>query len=295
MLYCEKQKLYDAFLQQWGDRLQIIPYILRYLSYYPAIWPHKNIVNLIDAHTIHASQFQWVALVAQFDHPVETSFFYNYWVPLQTDDYDYFIDLSSDEFTVFQTYYFPGEPYCWYKRFIIKDIPELLLLIDNPAFNLERYHQRNKDASHAYLDHLLHQRDELGLDGQVNPTILEKDNLFDDNLKRSRCLKNNVLTLRGINTVAMGLVPWDTEIIISHFSSCATNLNNEKLQRVKTVKAFVFLLEYVGFENVRSYTLSFKGDERGYARYHNHVLSIKHSDLSLLKSAREQYKYFTRL
>ena len=144
MLYSDKQILFDNFLNEWELQFNKIPSILRYITSYPEIAAKFDELHPLSLESLNTSQLEWVSLVKQFDNPIETLFFKEYWVPIQKDGYDYFIDLSSEKLSVFETKYFFFEPYCWYKQFTIENLSEFLLKIDNPEFDTENFFEKMK-------------------------------------------------------------------------------------------------------------------------------------------------------
>jgi len=63
-----KKELFTKFLEKWGEQLEDIPAILKYLMSYPEIKSELKEVTLIDINDIHNSQLEWVSLVAQLDN-----------------------------------------------------------------------------------------------------------------------------------------------------------------------------------------------------------------------------------
>lgn len=145
MEYNQKEILFEQFKSRWEEKLNKIPSILRYISSYPEVANKIKGFYPFTLDEVNNSQLEWISLLAQLDNPIETTFFKEYWVPIQHDGYDYFIDLSSDSLPLFEADFFPIEPYCWCKCYIFKDLSQFLLEIDQPDFNIEQFFQEFKD------------------------------------------------------------------------------------------------------------------------------------------------------
>jgi hypothetical protein len=144
MRYTDKQVLFDNYLIEWELQFKKVPSILRYIISYPEIASKFDDLHPLSLESLNISQLEWVSLVKQFDNPIETIFFKEYWVPIQRDGYDYFIDLSSEKFSIFETKYFFFEPYCWYKQFIAEDLSDFLTKIDSQYFDAENFFEKMK-------------------------------------------------------------------------------------------------------------------------------------------------------
>ncbi|MGE4289575.1 MAG: hypothetical protein AB7E36_12880 [Salinivirgaceae bacterium] len=163
MIYKEKQKLFNNFSSKWQKPFSLIPHLLEYISSYPSIISKFKDYIPLSANELNESQLEWISLVAQFDNPIETSFFKDYWVPIQKNGYDYFIDISSDKFPIFEVHYFFFEPYRWYKEYVIDDVITFLSIVDNENFNVDEYFQKHKKESWAKVQDFFKERKELGL------------------------------------------------------------------------------------------------------------------------------------
>lgn len=138
----EKRLLFNKFLIDWGDKFQKVPSILKYLAHYPEITNRIEDFSPMDIDELNASQLEWIALIAQFDHPIDKSFYKEYWVPIPKNSFTYFIDLSTESFQLFATPYFFFKPYRWHKKFIYKDLSEFLINLDKPRFSVDNHFEQ---------------------------------------------------------------------------------------------------------------------------------------------------------
>ena len=167
MKYSEKQILFQAFLVEWGLQFNKIPPIIKYITSYPELTSKLKSFKPLKVEDINESQLEWVSLLSLLDNPIETEFFKPYWVPIQSDSYDYFIDLSSDSFSIFEINFFFLEPRRWYRKYIFKDISEFLISVDDPSINLENQLIQNYEESKDITDGFFRERRKLGLDDNL--------------------------------------------------------------------------------------------------------------------------------
>ena len=100
-------------------------------------------------------------MVAQFEHPLEKDFFKTYWVPLESDNYDLFIDLSSKRFVLFEIEYFPFEPYQWTKKIWFEDMSKFLVSATDSSIDIKAGLKENKRIWESQIDDLLKKRNSL--------------------------------------------------------------------------------------------------------------------------------------
>jgi len=278
MTYPEKQKLYEIWLKEWGTRLEKIPSLLKYVSLYPDLLPAPGVGKecLVDDDLIHESQLEWVSLLAQLDNPIETTYFKNYWVPFPLESWDFFIDLSSNDYPIFESRYFMGEPYQWYKTYLVKSIPDLLHKIDNPAFNLEKYKSKNEEDARKKLDELFEDHDELGYAGKLELPEYIRSWMFPE-----------ALTISNIKPLIIALLPLQTALKINNINTFH-NRYDDANPKIKTIKGFAHLMIVAIHSNVTHYHVTLSNNRKCYARYKNNTITIKHHNLALLSKVIEQ-------
>lgn len=167
MKYSEKQILFKAFLVEWGLQFNKIAPIIKYIISYPELKSKFKSFKPLKPENINESQLEWVSLLSQLENPIETDFFKPYWVPIQSDSYDYFIDLSSDSYSIFEIHFFFFEPLCWYRKYIFNDISEFLVSVDDPSIDLDNQISKNYDESMSIVARLFRENEKLGLDDEV--------------------------------------------------------------------------------------------------------------------------------
>ncbi len=118
----QKEALFNQFIEKWDLQFSIVPAILKTLRQQPVI---SGVLEeespLIHPDALEEFQKEWIWLTTRFENPLEINFFKPYWVPLQTNIYDYFIDLSDPGLKIFQIDYIFFEPYPWHKNLFFKN------------------------------------------------------------------------------------------------------------------------------------------------------------------------------
>jgi hypothetical protein len=164
MQYNNKQMLFNLFLDKWQQQFEKAPYIINHVLSYPDVIARLKDFVPLDIEGLHEAQLEWISLLEQLENPIETEFFKDYWIPIQKDGYDFFIDISSDKFQIFKAHYFFFAPYRWYKEYIIDDVVDFLSSIDNKEFNLKEYLLHHENESWVKVKKLFQERKDMGFD-----------------------------------------------------------------------------------------------------------------------------------
>lgn len=287
----EKEILFSGFIVKWKSQFNKIPFILRYISTYKQISEKLNNFSPLTLDELNNSQLEWISLVAQFDNPIETDFFNDYWVPIQKDGYDYFIDLSSESLPLFEAHYFFFEPYRWYKKYIFKDLTQFLIDIDKSGFNIERHFKELDNERWSEVTNFFNERDKLGFEGKLELDPIEKDILFREEENSNYSIQDNCITFSGVNSVIVGLLPHDCKIKLESFIA-PFNRNENVCEKVKNIKALVYLLQSVGLLSIDSYSFQFESEKDCRCDFKDDTFIITHTDNELLKSLIEKYELY---
>lgn len=283
--------LFSNFLLKWDSQFNKLPFILRYISSYQEITEKLIDFHPLNIEELNNSQLEWISLVAQFDNPIEATFYKDYWVPIQKNGYDYFIDLSSDSLPIFEANYFLFEPYRWYKKYIFNDLSLFLIDIDKPDFDIKNHFKRLEDNRWSEVNDFFRERDELGIAGKLELDPIEKDNLFSEGKSSYFLIQDNCITFYGINSNIVGLLPYDCNIKLEEFSA-PNNRNKNVCDRVKNIKSLVFLLQSVGFLSINSYSITFDSNKRCKADFKDNTFRITHEDKELLIGFASKYETY---
>jgi len=124
----------NDFFKIWEKQLNDVRLLLKYLHTYPIILEELRINNLISPESLIQSQLDWINLYDKYDG-LEKEFFKKHWVPIQIDQYDYFIDMSDPNYPILNYYYKSTLPYKYTRKNLFDSINDLLLL-DHENSNL---------------------------------------------------------------------------------------------------------------------------------------------------------------
>jgi hypothetical protein len=153
---------FSKFINEWSDQFDNIQFILRYLKSYKSKSEKFNRINFTDPNEIEFYQKEWLWLLSRLGNPIEYDFFKPYWIPVENDSYDYFIDLSSSDFPFFSVAYYQNEPYCWYEVPIYDNLSDLMLDLDKKPYVLDQYFERIFDLRMEEFWNLADHGNELG-------------------------------------------------------------------------------------------------------------------------------------
>ena len=119
---------FKDFLSNWESRLVDVGYILDYLNSYTEVNEIAYIGKLTTSKELFKLQEEWFTLNSKYKR-VEKEFFNNYWVPLSSEGYEYFIDMSDPNYRVISITFIPIEPYEYIIQIAFESITELMSLI----------------------------------------------------------------------------------------------------------------------------------------------------------------------
>ena len=117
--------------------------ILRYLSTYPDVLQKMEINQLLKPEEVHQQLRSWKHVVSQYEG-LEKEFYRDYWLPIEFDNFQFFIDLSKPEYPVIETIYLMGEKNSdeYISSILFESAEQFLLLIENQN-ELSRYFERH--------------------------------------------------------------------------------------------------------------------------------------------------------
>ena len=289
MEYKDKEILFNRFLSKWGESFGKIPFVLKYIDSYPQLTAKLDDFQSLDIEELKNSQLEWLSVLAQLDNPIESTYFKEYWVPIQKNGYDYFIDLSSDSLPLFEAHYFCMEPYRWYTNFIIDDMSNFLLEIDKPSFDIAQHFEEVNDLQWAEYWKIGEERDKLGFEGKIKNEPLDKESLMSTELIPIYSLDGNCLKFNGVNSVIIGLLPMDCNVTLLEFEA-TYNKNDQVCSKVKNIHTMVYLLHSVGYISIDFYSLKFGSDLKGTAFFNDNSIVIMHGQEEVLRSFADKYE-----
>lgn len=285
----DKEILFNDFINKWGVSFSKIPFILKYIDSYPHVNEELDDFQSLDIEELNKSQLEWLSVLAQLDNPVETTYFKEYWVPIQKNGYDYFIDLSSESLPLFEAHYFCMEPHRWYSNFIINDMSSFLLEIDKPSFDIAQHLEEVNGSQWAAIEKIGLERDKLGLEGKINNEPINKESLMSKGLIPTYSLYGNYLKFDDVNSVIIGLLPMDCNVTLLEFEA-TYNKNDQVCSKVKNIHTMVYLLQSVGYLSVDYYSLKFGLGLKGTAFFKDNNFVLIHEDDEVLQRFIEKFE-----
>jgi len=119
----------NQILTKWKSQLEDVKHILRYLKTYPQVLFELEIVNIVSPNELDKHLEAWVDLCLSYTG-MEKDFFRPFWVPINLDDYDYFIDISDPNYPIFQIHYHCSDPHYYVRANLFDNINDLMLADD---------------------------------------------------------------------------------------------------------------------------------------------------------------------
>jgi hypothetical protein len=121
---------FKDFLSNWESRLVDVGYILDYLNSYPHVNEVASFGDLITSKELFKRQEEWFKLNSKYKG-AEREFFKNYWVPISSNSYEYFIDISDSKYRLISTTFIPIDPCEYIIQVSFESITELMSLLDS--------------------------------------------------------------------------------------------------------------------------------------------------------------------
>lgn len=279
------------FKQEWGIQYQNAKHILAYMNSYPKILSTLRMKEIHNPDTLDDAQIEWIWLCSKFDNKIETDFFKVYWVPLEVNSYDYFMDISDENYSIFDINYFFYEPYKWYKKFISNDIKEILLSPDT-GLDLSKIVDRNNKIRWKQVDEFFKERRRLGYEGKIT---IEPVNQFEIIPKGSKSsgirisVTETSVSISDVASIIAGLLPFDLKICLKYIYY-KHGRQYEGLGEVRSIKDLVFLLRDSGSRRVDRYRIDFTDYENCYLEYSNNNCKLNYTDSNILKAFADAVK-----
>jgi hypothetical protein len=121
---------WNSFKNEWENELSDIKAILKFLHTYPKVLQNLELEDLIIDDELLNRQEDWYNLCKQYTG-LEAEFFKSYWVPLNKNSLSYFVDMSSQHYSIFRMQFSISEPYDYFKTYMFENISDLLMIEDS--------------------------------------------------------------------------------------------------------------------------------------------------------------------
>ena len=271
------------FKQEWGIQYQNARHILAYMNSYPKVLSTLRMKEIHNPDNLDDAQIEWIWLCSKFDNILEIDFFKPYWIPLEVNSYDYFMDISDENYPIFDINYFFYEPYRWYKKFVSEDIRDILLSPDT-GLDLKKILDKNDKVRWRQVGEFFKERRRLGYEGKISVEPVNHFEIIPEGSNSSRVrikVTDTSITVSDITSIIAGLLPFDLKIRLKYINY-KHGKQYEGLGEVKIIRDLVFLLRDSGSRRVGSYRIDFPDSKSCYLEYKNESCILYHSEKNIL-------------
>jgi hypothetical protein len=126
-----KQLLWNDFITKWKELYDLAKNALKLINLYPERLKLVGLRNFLEYQEIDESQKEWVWLYSQFDNQIDRDYFKLYYLPINSDDFKVFIDISKKEMPIFE----PGYDFIskdkWDQLTRFESVLELIIYLDS--------------------------------------------------------------------------------------------------------------------------------------------------------------------
>jgi hypothetical protein len=283
-----KDQLFRDFLFEWGDKYEMVKSILGYLGASSEILAQITDFKLMQVEDLDREQREWLSLLTQLDNPIETDFYKPWWILINSNEYDQFIDLTSPCFELFQVNYFPFQPYQWFKTPFIPDIQQFLLTIDDDKLYLDSLIRNSEQIKSKTYTKLFFNHLKFGLKGQIsfNITDFYREDIIPDNLETDPSIKigDNSIQVAGINAKAIVILPSHIKVILDKITYTDES-DFYQVEVIDSMNALIFLLTKTKRIPVKSFFLIIDDGTDNHAWFKDDTLYIQHSDKKVILEA----------
>lgn len=274
---------WDSFLMNWSKQFEIVKHILSYLLTYPDVLSKIKLTDVHNANSIESAQKEWVWLCSKFTHPMDIEFFKPYWIPLEKNSYDYFMDISDEKYPIFEIHYFFYEPFKWYKKFITENISELLLAPDT-GLDIRQLLDKNDKVRWKNVDEFFAERKRLGFQGKIYvKEVTHEEIITESSIGKDISFEvtEDFIRIAGVTSLIVGLLPFELPIKLKNIK-----YKHGKpyiyLENVKIIRDLVFLLRDTGILRVASYRVDFVGFNNSYIEFKEGEFILYNSEQNVL-------------
>ena len=134
---------FKSFFNEWENQYNDVKNILYYINSYEnqglCLHPKLMFANSTDLNQI---QEDWLLFLSKLKHEVDIAYFKPYCIPVSTENYDFFIDISQPHFPFFEVH-FDSNKLTWFATYISSSISELLMALPLNDFDAERFINNN--------------------------------------------------------------------------------------------------------------------------------------------------------
>lgn len=276
---------WNTFLRKWGDAFENARLMVSQLGKEVESLSSLGLGEIIDPGRMDELQRDWIRLCGVLMDPLERDAFKPWWIPVEKNSYDVFIDLSNDRLPVFRLQFFFLKPHRWYKEPVTDDISSLLLALESGT-DLDELHRTNELAARKLVDGFFEERKALAFRGNLEIRPPARNELRKGDEGKFVADQNynvDFHTVRGIGPLAIGLLPFDLPVDLKEFS-VKYGSQPSQAEKIKCIRDLVYLLRHTGAGRINSYYVETRGERAGSFAFLDNELSIANPDQELVKS-----------
>lgn len=288
-----KDLIWQRFISIWDINFKNAVHILHIINSYPRLAALVSKNPLQTESTIINSQREWIRLCSKLSNPVDAGFFKDYWVPIELEEYGTYIDLSDTLYPIFCTGYIWEEPYKWYKRFLFKDIKDLLLSPDI-EIDVKGLLKENDKERWEVVRNFFDERLYLGFEGKIKQEELKLEDLIC--LPKERIVINDYpvrtkesLIIINISSLIVSLLPPDLKIRVVNFISSIPSEIHLPYDKIRKIGDLVFFLRSKGYRSVNTFKVEIQDKDNGVIIYEDNKLLLKTSDEVMINTLVSNY------
>jgi len=283
----KKQQLFSGFIANWGREFREALFVVKYIVSHPKLHARLDHFKPINESNYELFQMEWIWLISRFDHPLDTEFFQPCFVPVETNKYDLFLDISDGHFTLFEVCFDIIKPSGWLKQVKCNDVRDLMISETLNDLQIDAVLQAGEKAFIAERARISAWRRQIGYAGKIDFRKFEPEDFFDGEEAGYALQKNDVLTVTRVNARIFSLLPATIGFRLVEFSHDAI-FTHDIFAKAKNLNGLIYLLEERSVLRVHACKIEFTTGLNGFACWENETFTLHCNDLQLMDRLREK-------
>jgi hypothetical protein len=116
---------FNEYKIRWKKELDQVGQYLDKLIQYQDVINGIDLTNILKSKELLIYQDNWFQLQSKYTD-IEKDFFKSFWVPIQSDSYQYFIDISNPEFPIISYVFISSDANKYIGYYVCKSVKELI-------------------------------------------------------------------------------------------------------------------------------------------------------------------------
>jgi len=238
----------------------------------------KELCSEIEIEKIHKD---WKEYILKLENTIDKEYFKPYWLPMVKDDFFTFIDLSDENFPLFQTSYENVKPFKWHKTYLSENIFKTIEDYKNGVNIKESVRQ----LKHVKKDNepFITFKNKIN-NGEIIVKTVELSEIICDEISECHFDKTednfDALFFSKVKGLLFGLIPFNTKILVKELDFSLWKMDF-KPNEINTIKELVFVVRQNGIENLckcefstSDISIVYTFNLFGFAMYYNNDYNI---------------------